>query len=550
MKKLVAALLCLALMLQLAACGAVNTAKNAAGKVGQKAGELASDAAEGLGKAGQKAGELASDAAEGIGKAAQAAGAAVSKLSLPDFKKGFEKASDYFGTTVASLGGQDYVHALAETVDKVQNSITDGVKAGGVAVAAWAGSTAQKWKDGLFDIDAAESRQTLAASGAWEAAQRSATRQAQALLEEYGAYAASDAQPKSIETWLAGHGVDVEKTADLYFAVWQEQLRAIPAEQVDTAVDLILAAAEAGAEKGPGGRQFVAERDLEVLRDLAERLKTAGSAQAVPLKAAESEALARSARDGDLDRLFLTIMGALDTGLQGTFVAKQAIKSGATPTLLEAAVVLGPQIYEIIRLGIEDGALDGEAISEAAFEALSPAGDGYLKGAVSNALTVLCREGKLGQAFLEATPQMIGTMTVLVLDAVRYGILLGAGRITTDQYLDAMAEEVFISAGALGTAALVTALFPEATCAVLLGSFVGGLVASAGYSAAKTYVLAWIEESDIDLLVPIRATAGAIKNLTATLSVELTDALAGVKKAAGETYDKVAVKVYDLTGRV
>lgn len=554
MKKAVAAILCLALVFQLAGCGAVDTAKKAAGKAGQKAGELAESAAEGIGKAGEKAaegiGKAGEKAAEGIGKAVDKAGDAVERLSLPDFKKGFETAADYFGTTVAALGGQDYVRALAETVDRVQGSVADGVKAGSGAVAAWAGDTAQRWKDGLFDVDAAGGREkVLAADDPNAAAQRSATRQARQWLEDYGDYAASDAQPASIEAYLAARGVDMEKTADLYFAVYREQLRAIPAGQADAALDLILAAAEAGAAKGPAGRRFVAERDLEALRELAERLRAANG-QTVPLKAAEAEALVRSARDGDLDELFLTLLGALDAGVQGAFVAKQAIKSGTTPTLLEAAVVLGPQIYEIIRLGVSDGTLDGAVISAAAFERLSPAGDGYLKGAVGNALTVLCREGRLGQAFVEATPQVIGTMTVLVLDAVRYGILLGAGQITTDQYLDAMAEEIFISAGTLGTAALIGMLFPEATVAVLLGSFVGGLVASAGYSAAKDCVLALIEESDVDLLVPIRATAGAIRDLTATLSVELADALAGLKKVTGETYDKVAVKVYDLTGRV
>ncbi len=63
----------------------------------------------------------------------------------------------------------------------------------------------------------------------------------------------------------------------------------------------------------------------------------------------------------------------------------------------------------------------------------------------------------------------------------------------------------------------------------------------------QTYVLAWIEESDVDLLVPISEASNAIKDLAASLSIKVSDAIAGMKKVKDNTYKKVNIMVYDLT---
>ena len=240
----------------------------------------------------------------------------------------------------------------------------------------------------------------------------------------------------------------------------------------------------------------------------------------------------------------------IDTSIKGSYIAKQALKSGATAAMIETAIVLGPEIYEIIKLGIETGDIDEEQLKKAGVDGLNAAGDGYLKGSISNALVIMCQAGKLGSGFVGASPELIGTLTVLVIDAVRYGVMLGSGKKTTDQYLDTMAEEVFISAGALGTAVLIATLFPGATLAIILGSFIGGLVVSAGYTTGKTFVLAWVAESDIDLLVPVEETSSAIKGLAAKFSIKVTDAIAELKKVKDNTNNKVTIIVYDLTGRV
>ena len=555
MKKAISIMIILVFLFQLAGCGGLDSAKDTAGKIGKQAAE--------------KAESIAGDVADGISNAWNAASTAVSQLSFPDFKKGFETAASYFGTTVVSLGGQNYVDRVADAINALQQRLTNRISSNG-PVASQAGFAAEEWHAGTYNIDAVASGKNVSANtpksnglgsadiqvGDVEASvkyyqdyQASAKQQAKDFFDRYGEYRSKSNSPKELSEWLADNGINKETDADLYYSIYQDQLRIIPSDQLDDAIEHLKRAIAKESSKDSANRHYVAEKDLETLNNLVDRLKTADGIESIPLSKDEAEALVKAARDGDLDEQFLKKNVTLNESIEGTYIAKQAIKSGATAAIIEAAIVLGPEIYEIIKLGIENGELDGDLLKDAGIDGLTAAGDGFLKGSISNALVIFCQAGKLGESFIDASPEIVGTLTVLVIDAVKYGIMLGSGKMTTVQYLDAMAEEVFVSAGALGTAALMAMLFPGATLAIMLGSFVGGLVISAGYTTGKTFVLAWIAESDIDLLVPIQETANAIKNLAATLSIKVTDAIAGMKKVKDNTYDKVTIMVYNLTGR-
>ena len=553
MKKAVSFLLVLIFLFQLAGCGS--------GTVKEKASTI-----------GKKAESVAKGAAEGIENAWDAASQAVSQLSLPDFKNGFEIAAGYFGTTVAALGGQTYVKSVADAINSLQQDIANRVSTNG-NIASQAGYAAEEWHAGTYNVDAvARGKNTSATTPKstglgsadvsagdtnaslkyYKDAQASATQQAKNYLQRYGEYTSkcksNNTVPKSIDEWLADNNIAIEKDSDLYYSIYKDQLRIIPADQLKEARAYLEKAIAKESGKDSPARKYVAETDKETLKNLTDRLKTADGTESVPLTKEESEALVKAARDGDLDIEKFGI--TLDNSIKGSYIAKQAIKSGATAAMIETAIVIGPEIYEIIKLGIENGELDEEQLKKAGIDGLNAAGDGFLKGSISNALVIMCQAGKLGPSFVGASPELIGTLTVLVIDAIRYGNMLGNGKMSTEQYLDTMAEEVFISAGALGTAALIAALFPGATLAIMLGSFVGGLVVSAGYTTGKTFVLAWIEESDIDLLVPIKESSNAIKNLAETLSIKVSDAISGLKKVKDNAYKKVTIVVYDLTEHI
>ena len=278
---------------------------------------------------------------------------------------------------------------------------------------------------------------------------------------------------------------------------------------------------------------------------MTDRIKTSDGVESIPLSKEEAEAIAKAAKEGDFTASEFGITKA--SSIKSSYVARQAVKAGATSAIIEAALVLGPEIYEIIKYGIENGQLDEEELKTAGIDGLSAAGDGFLKGSISNALVVMCKAGKLGAEYANPSPELIGAMTVLVIDGIKYGIMLGNGKISTTEYIDTMAQEVLVSAGTLGTAALVGMLFPGATLAIMLGSFVGGLVISAGYTTGKTYALAWIENTGVDLLLPVDSASESLKGVKETIKMKASDAIKSLKSISSKTTKGITIKVYDLT---
>ena len=279
-----------------------------------------------------------------------------------------------------------------------------------------------------------------------------------------------------------------------------------------------------------------------------DKLKSADGAKSVPLTKADAEAIAKAAQEGDFTAAEFGITAG--AAISGSYIAKQAMKSGATAGIIEAAIALGPEIYEIIKYGIENGELDEEQLKTAGVDGLSAAGDGFLKGSISNALVVMCQAGKFGAEYVTPSPELIGATTVLVIDAIHYGIKTANGKMSTGEYIDMLVQEVAVSAGSLGSAALVSLLFPHAALAIMIGSFIGGLVVSAGYTTGKTYVLALIDSADVDILVPVESTAEAIKDVAESASIKVKDAVSGMKNIGTKVAKNVTIKVYDLKGAI
>ncbi len=60
--------------------------------------------------------------------------------------------------------------------------------------------------------------------------------------------------------------------------------------------------------------------------------------------------------------------------------------------------------------------------------------NGFVEGSVSAAIITACQAGKFGASAKNLSPDAIGTLTVLTIDAIKYGYKLSNGEITTEQY--------------------------------------------------------------------------------------------------------------------
>lgn len=568
-KKIIALAITFTIVINCGACGNAGNVKPGADGVSEKS---AVEKIKDTGSAAKdKIEEIADSASQDVKKTAGNVKEKVSNLSLPDFQRGFETAAGFFEATVASLGGQKYVNDVADAINNLENNINKRVNPNN-SFKIEKGPAAEEWHGGTYNVDAvakgSENRAVVNDSHEFASsditvddrafslknygtAEESAKQQAQNYIQRYQKYVneTSSENPMTMGEWLDNNHIDLKtESPELYNAIYEGQLRIVPADQYEDAIDFLSKAIAKEQSKAGANRSRVADADLETLEHLTDRIKTADGAESIPLTKEESEALTKAAQEGDLD---ISKFGVtLDSSITAKYIAKQSLKAGATSAVIEAAFVLGPEIYEIIKHGIETGELNEEEIKNVGKDGISSAADGFLKGSISNAIVIMCRAGKLGAEYVNASPEIVGTLTVMVIDAIRYGVVMARGELPTAEYIDIMAEEIIVGAGALGASALVGLFFPGATLAIMVGSLVGGLIVSSGYSYGKTYVVALIEHSKVDLLVPIEENATVISNMAETIKVKGNDAVAALKNIGKEAAKNVTIKMYDLTEMV
>ena len=84
----------------------------------------------------------------------------------------------------------------------------------------------------------------------------------------------------------------------------------------------------------------------------------------------------------------------------------------------------------------------------------------------------------------------------------------------------------------------------------MIGSFVGGLVVSGGYTFGKQYAIALIDNMDIGLMLPVEPASETLKGVRSKTEIELKDAIANLKNYSEKTKQDVTIKVYDLTSEI
>ena len=185
------------------------------------------------------------------------------------------------------------------------------------------------------------------------------------------------------------------------------------------------------------------------------------------------------------------------------YILKQSMMAGTSAAMLQMALTVGPDIYSIIAEGIKNGYIDEKELKEVGVDAAFAGANGFVEGAVSAALITACQAGKFGAAGKSLSPDAIGMMTVLTVDAIKYGYKLNRGEITTEQYGDIMAQEIFVAVIAGCSGAVLQSVLPFVPFAYLAGSMVGGMAASAAYETGKEVVMQVAAGNGFEVIVPV-----------------------------------------------
>ena len=556
---------------------------NNAGKIiKDKTDDIGNAAKEGANKAKNKASETGAALSESANKAYNSASSSaknlsdtiinyVSNIDTQKFKSGWAYASKYTGTAIASLKGKAYVDTVQSTISNTsKNMHTELLQKvnSNRTIAQDAGFAAEIWHTDSFNLEAAlngsdfkatrpdsnaKASADVVVSGKdykqdyslkyYKDAESSAKAQAKTFFEDYQEYCSHAKRhgetPMNEKEYLDQY----EKKLDaLYDSLYSGQGKLIPADQLDDAREYLKKKKSKIDTSGNKSRQKFSPELQESLDSLAARIEAPDGTKSRPLTEDEARQLVELTRDGkDLD---LADFGITPSQLiTPKYILKQAISSGTQSAIISTAFAIGPDVYAILVDAAKNGKIDESKLKEAGIEGVLAGSEGFVEGSVSSALVIACQSGKFGATYTNIAPETIGTLTVLIIDAIRFGYQLSNNQITEAEYGDLMAQDIIIAIASQSSGALLQVLFPFIPFAYVAGSMAGAMLASAGYTAGKELILEVRGENGFETVVPETLATGKSLATSFMRDLNLKNTISEFKHTAVSTIGNGKIKV-------
>lgn len=523
---------------------------NAAKEKAEEAGEFITDKAS---QAYDSASTMAMDAYKNIKEY-------IANIDTEKFKSGWDYASQYTGTAIASLKGSSYVNSVQTQISNTSSLMAKELKDkvnNGRTLQQNAGFAAEIWHTDSFNLEAAlngsefkairpdsngKASADVIVSGKdysqdyslkyYKDAKSSANAQAKTFLEDYREQASHDRNngkvPMSDKEYLDKYNKPMDA---LYDSLYSGQGRIIPADQLDEAREYLKRKKLKLDTSNNLERQKLSPGVQETLDNLAARIEAPDGTKSRPLTEDEARQLVELTKNNkDLD---LADFGVTPSQLiTSKYILKQAINAGGQAAIISTAFAIGPDIYTIIVDAAKEGKIDEKKLKEVGIEGVLAGSEGFVEGSVSSAIVIACQSGKFGSAYTNIAPETVGTLTVLTIDAIRYGYQLSKGELTEVEYADLMTQEIIIAIASQTSGVLLQALFPFLPFAYVAGSMAGAMVASAGYEAGKDLVLQVRGENGFETVVPETMAAG--KSLADSLmsNIDLSGSVSEFKNMA------------------
>lgn len=536
LKRFSAVILAICMAFQLTACGVADTAKDTA----EKAKDTAEKAAD---KAKEKAGQAKDQVVEWY-----------EQIDFDKFKQGWDKAVDFAASTYSASMGSKYVKDVGKAINNMKVDI-NSAKGSARTVASEAGFAAEKWVAGTFNIDSVAGGSAYSATAlnsnelgspdivtnygesaslkyykTGTGSNGSASQQATNYFEKYSEYAAKSKNPKDMEQYFNQYVKEGNEVDALYKSIYEGQTRIIPTNQLDEARKYL----DGNIKKLNTSKMNAveAQRYQETLDNLKDRLTAPDGTQSKPLSYDDCIAITELAQEGKIDLLDEKYEKLGITPAQiitPKYIVKQSINAGLTSAALNTVFTIGPDIFTILKEAAKNGNFDEAQLKQVGVDGLLAGSEGFVEGSVSCAILTACQAGKFGTNLTNASPEVIGTLTVLAIDAIRYGYALSKGEITALDYSNLMTEEIVVAIVSQASGAALQMLLPAVPFAYMTGCMAGGMLATAGLQTVKDMVMEVKDGGGFEAIVPAN-TVQTMNVITDKISdLHITDQLSGFK---------------------
>lgn len=486
-------------------------------------------------KALEASGVIKENATNAYNKASIFVDYVVTKIDTKKFEQGWDMASEFVSANYSAAIGSNYVNNVQKAITETQNNIVAVCNNKG-PTASRAGFVAEEWHTGTFNVDAAvrDSKYKAERLGSnakasvdiaikngdevvskvsskyYKDATGSANAQAKNIMQDYYEYLAKESNngnsnTLSFEDYL-DKNVQLKEAYEImeseYASEYAGQTRLIPEGQLDDAAEYLRKRVNKEANKDGVNRSALSESTKETLDNLSDQIVSKDGTKSTPLSADEAKAIVELCDDGEFDIEYFEKSINVSQVIAPKYILKQSISAGTQAAAIQMALEVGPDIFAILREGIESGKIDKEQLEKDGIDAAIAGAKGFVEGSVSSALIIACQSGRLGVSAKKLSPEVIGSLTVVIIDSIRYGYKLSKGEITAEQYGDLIAEEIFVAIVSHAAGTTLAILMPYFPLAYMAGSMVGGMMASAAYEHSKEVVLQVAACNGFEAVVP------------------------------------------------
>lgn len=487
-------------------------------------------------------------------------------IDKEQFKAGWDKVVHITSSTYASIIGNEYIDSVSEAIKDFSSNINKSIGSKR-NVAQEAGFVAEKWQAATYNIDSIikgkKDRAEVVGSNKlgsvdvktndgqeaslkyYNNAPRSAQTQSISVGKAYQKYVQNaeknGAKVLTPAEYLDKHGYSRD-ISELLKSIYSGQQRIIPKDQYDEAVQYLNRRINKLSKSNKTQDAAEVKRLQEVLDNLRVRLSSKnGKVQGKAITYNELQAIAELAQKGEfVPEQFGVSVSQLITP---KYIAKTAIKGGATAAMLDVALTTGPDLYNIIVAAAKGQKLTQKEFKSMGIDKAFDAMESYATGSIASFIAQLCAKGVFGPEFIKPNPDLIGTLAFLTVNTIRYSYSLSKGTIAPSDYGNLMAENVVTAIGFLAGGALLKEM-TSLHILLIAGSMAGSMLASKGYNVSKNLVMQIVDGGGFEVIIPKGKTENLqiISNKISALG--LKKKVTEFKTATVSTLDSGNIKVF------
>ena len=440
------------------------------------------------------------------------------------FKEGYEFFEKNAGNFAGYTAGVRYIDSVESEIKKLVNNLNE-FKASGALIDTLKGDAAEFWHAGTFNINAAINSSTNrvqvdrshdfgsaditgvnfdAKFGLkyYKNGASSAEQQAKSIFQRFSEYQ-SQGGKDALDLYLEKRGYSADTI--LSDPVYKGQYRVIPSDQLEEATMSLERKISEDAVKWPE-QVYRREETLELLSD---RVKDNEGNESIPLSEKEARELATLSKEGGVNSEDLHL--TTEELIKYTDMLKKSYKAGLTAATISMVLRVAPEIWNAVAYLIKNGYVDEKQFKKIGFAALTGAGEGFVRGTVSAAITASCLSGVFGKDYKKVNPSVVGVVTVLVMNSMKSSYKVFTGEMNRSEMVNELIKEMFIttcafSMGLLGNAYIkiplpkfLSQLNEVVPLGYMIGSFVGSIAGSVIYSSIYNPVLSFCVESGFTL---------------------------------------------------